>query len=711
MVTAPILSSQLSEEELALESVQHHPTSGPSKRAHYSPLMSQEDSDDSDLEAPASLLVENTSQQPFLQRTNPLLYSQEAYHESPPQPQSTLHHMSAYDRTMWRWTNVQNMDTFFQRVYDYYLGKGVYCIILSRLLNLFHLAFLLCFSTFLIGCIDYSAIPHHHSLSQVVSFHRLSSLPFFVTFLLVLFTTWWVLQAVRFVWDLPGLFEIHNFYHHLLSIPDQDIQTVAWQKVVERMIAIRHTNPNTAEDRLQFTVHDIANRIMRRENYMIALFNKEILNMTIPLPFFRHRHMFTRDFEWNLSYCVESYVFDGRGQIRKRFLKEENRHVLVEGLRKRFRFMGIVNLIFAPFILVYLFVFFFFRYFEEYHKNPSELGSRAYSPLAKWKFREFNELPHLFRARISQSYVHANKYLEQFPKEKTALLAGFVAFVSGSFAGVLALLTLFDSEALLNFEITPNGTVLFYLGLFGTVFAVSRGMIPDEHLVFEPKEMLAHVVEHTHYLPTEWRGKFHTDEVRAQFCQLFDYKIALFLQEVLSVLFTPLVLLYSLPRSSESIIDFFREFTVHVDGIGYVCSFAQFDFARHGNIHYGAPVQVGDDYYVSRDGKMEKSFLNFKTQHPEWEPNDMAGSLYLSRLAAFQQSTPGTALGASNVRRGVTVPLNKYGVTGDVPSHLGDSFVNSQPTQWQNDPETEETRQPAVVGLLNQFYALNNPTV
>lgn len=79
-------------------------------------------------------------------------------------------------------------------------------------------------------------------------------------------------------------------------------------------------------------------------------------------------------------------------------------------------------------------------------------------------------------------------------------------------AGVLALFTLVDSEALLNFEITSNGTVLFYLGVTGTIFAVTRGMIPDENQVFEPEKLLRQVVEHTHYLPAEWKHKLHTDQ-------------------------------------------------------------------------------------------------------------------------------------------------------------------------------------------------------
>jgi len=58
----------------------------------------------------------------------------------------------------------------------------------------------------------------------------------------------------------------------------------------------------------------------------------------------------------------------------------------------------------------------------------------------------------------------------------------------------------------------------------------------------------------------------------------------IFLEEILSVLITPCILWFSLPNSSEKVVDFFREFTVHVDGIGYVCSFAVFDFKRHGKV-------------------------------------------------------------------------------------------------------------------------------
>ena len=91
-------------------------------------------------------------------------------------------------------------------------------------------------------------------------------------------------------------------------------------------------------------------------------------------------------------------------------------------MKRRFIFMGVLNAIFAPFIVVYLVFYSFFRYFEEYHKNPSSIGGRQYTPYAQWKFREFNELPHLFEQRLDRSYPMAKEYIDQFPKERTALV-------------------------------------------------------------------------------------------------------------------------------------------------------------------------------------------------------------------------------------------------------------------------------------------------
>jgi autophagy-related protein 9 len=43
---------------------------------------------------------------------------------------------SAKKKAEWRWANVSNLDTFIKDVYDYYLGHGMWCILVERVLHL-----------------------------------------------------------------------------------------------------------------------------------------------------------------------------------------------------------------------------------------------------------------------------------------------------------------------------------------------------------------------------------------------------------------------------------------------------------------------------------------------------------------------------------------------------------------------------------------------
>lgn len=213
----------------------------------------------------------------------------------------------------------------------------------------------------------------------------------------------------------------------------------------------------------------------------------------------------------------------------------------------------------------------------------------------------------------------ASRYLDQFPKDKTIQLARFVAFVAGALAAVLGVASLLDPEIFFGFEITTERTVLFYLGIFGTVWAIARGMVPEDEDVFDPEFAINNVADFTHYKPKHWTGRLHTEEVRAEFSSLYQMKVVIFLEEILSIIFTPFVLWFSLPQCSERLVDFFREFTVHVDGLGYVCSFALFEF-QQSRLPVGASrVAEGtndrddlrEDYYATKDGKMLASYYSF----------------------------------------------------------------------------------------------------
>jgi autophagy-related protein 9 len=452
------------------------------------------------------------------------------------------------------------------------------------------------------------------------------------TFLLWLFSFFWIVKLFQYVLDIRRLKHLHDFYLYLLHVSDAEVQTISWQEVVSRLMALRDSNPSTAaavsakhrrflgsQSKQRMDAHDIANRLMRKENYMIALVNKDILDLTLPIPFLRNRQLFSRTMEWNLNLCVMDFVFNEQGQLRTLFLKDTHRRALSDALRRRFAIAGIMNIFVAPFIVVYFTMHYFFRYFNEFKKNPGQIGSRQYTPMAEWKFREFNELWHLFERRTNMSYPFASRYVDQFPKDKTVQAARFVAFISGALASVLALASVIDPELFLGFEITPDRTVLFYLGIFGTVWAFARGLAPEETDVFDPEYALRELIGFTHYFPSGWKGRLHSDDVRKEFAVLYQMKIVIFLEEILSMIFTPFVLWFSLPKCSDSIIDFFREFTVHVDGVGYLCSFAVFDFKKGTNVlSQAAPARrdpgkqdLRTDYFSTKDDKMLASYYGF----------------------------------------------------------------------------------------------------
>nr|XP_001390972.2 autophagy-related protein 9 [Aspergillus niger CBS 513.88] len=475
------------------------------------------------------------------------------------------------EKALWMWANVENLDNFLKEVYTYFLGNGIWSILLNRVLSLLTFAFVVGFSIFLTNCIDYHKVRGSRTLDDIL-----------------------IQKCTK-----------------QMSMDSNPATAGA--------VSAKHRKFMGSQSKQRMDAHDIANRLMRKENYLIALINKDILDLTLPIPFLRNRQLFSRTLEWNINLCIMDYVFNEQGQVRTLFLKDTHRRALSEGLRRRFMFAGIMNIFVAPFIVVYFMMHYFFRYFNEYKKNPSQIGSRQYTPLAEWKFREFNELWHLFERRVNMSYPFASRYVDQFPKDKMVQFAGFVAFVSGALASVLALASVVDPELFLGFEITHDRTVLFYLGVFGSIWAVAQGLVPEETNVFDPEYALLEVINFTHYFPGHWKGRLHSDDVRKDFAVLYQMKIVIFLEEILSMIFTPFILWFSLPKCSDRLIDFFREFTVHVDGMGYLCSFAVFDFKKGTNVisqgdtgrRDAARQDLRADYFSTKDGKMLASYYGF----------------------------------------------------------------------------------------------------
>lgn len=293
-------------------------------------------------------------------------------------------------------------------------------------------------------------------------------------------------------------------------------------------------------------------------------------------------------------------------------------------------------------------------------------------------FREYNELPHIFEARINMSYEGANKFVGLFTNGYAATLAKFVAYISGSFVAVLVLVSVIDEAVLLYVRLSDHN-LLWFLGIFSGIFAAAASFIPSQSqtaliggggsgytrskgsgdqnsrsgVVTTPAEQTMEVVAaHTHHFPRYWMHQCHTLHVRDEFLKLFPYKTKLFAMEVLSVLLTPLVLCFSLPNCVPEMLAFMSRHTKYLDGVGDVCDYSTFDFDAYGNSEFLSPVEgdvggsdrstayadhrASTDSYVGSaverrvatdimnqrdrdsDGKLEQSYMSFRIANPDW---------------------------------------------------------------------------------------------
>jgi len=82
---------------------------------------------------------------------------------------------------------------------------------------------------------------------------------------------------------------------------------------------------------------------MRKENYLIALFNKDVLDLTVPLPFLRQHMLVTRTIEWNLGLCILDFVFHDGVNFNPVFLKENQRKILAQALVTLYIFSYLVG--------------------------------------------------------------------------------------------------------------------------------------------------------------------------------------------------------------------------------------------------------------------------------------------------------------------------------------------------------------------------------
>ncbi|XP_055693720.1 autophagy-related protein 9A [Lutzomyia longipalpis] len=580
--------------------------------------------------------LNNEGRNPFVQ---PSRYEQDIEdsdndEEAPPTSGIVIH--VAPEAGKARWNHIEDLDSFFSRMYCYHQKHGFWVMMLQEFFELGQFIIVVAFTSYLMHCVNYPVLfgDGRKNVTDKVTIPMAlySGSTCIATFgawtwtALTLSALFWFFRLIKFLYHFIQFWDIKQFFNIALKIEDSELDNLTWHEVQSRIREVQ-SEQQMCIHKEQLTELDIYHRILRFKNYTVAMMNKNILPAKIRLPFLGEVSILSRGLRYNMDLILfwgPWSPFENNWHLREDFKRANLRKDLATKLSKQISWVALTNLILCPLIFLWQLMYFFFNYAELLKREPGKLGTRCWSQYGRLYLRHLNELDHELDARLNRAYRPAVKYMNSFSSPLMAVIAQNVVFICGGVLSVFLVLTVYDEDVM------QVQHVLTIISILTAIVVIFRAFIPEENMIWCPEQLLTAVLAHVHYLPVTWRGKAHTSHVRDQFGQLFQYKASYLLNELFSPLVTPFVLLCSLRPRALDIVDFFRNFTVSVVGVGDVCSFAQMDIRRHGNPDWQLtpsteaepdfmPTCETNQYTQAEHGKTELSLMHFTKTNPTWK--------------------------------------------------------------------------------------------
>lgn len=279
---------------------------------------------------------------------------------------------------------IEDLDQFFSSMYDYYRTRGLPAILLNQFCSIATLGFTIAFSVFLLACVDWPTLRNCHDEASCGDFKSYVKTPFgqasfynFITFCyMALFFVYWLFQVLSAIrTSLEGI-RMESFYRRVLGISLSDLQNMQWSDIMRRLITLHDNGVYRVSIQDKLTEYDIVARIMRKENYMVALINKGVLDIRLPRWVVQcsawedgDKTLFlTKSLEWSINFCVLQFMFNENAVMTEEFLRD------TKGLQYRFVQVGAIQLLFMPFMLVFMVIHFFLENAQQFRSSQSYLG-------------------------------------------------------------------------------------------------------------------------------------------------------------------------------------------------------------------------------------------------------------------------------------------------------------------------------------------------
>lgn len=514
-----------------------------------------------------------------------------------------------FDKEYYNTNNFYSNSLFINRLYLYYLNKGYYNIITSQIINILISNFIIWFIIFLVNVIDYKELIYvkdYIFLNQILNWEKFLNLNYFMWSMVIIFILFTVIKILNLLDNSIKYYYVKYYINNNLKIKDKELEFIEWNTIIEK-ISKSYNN--------KLNIYNINSIITKKTNYIIALFDKKIIiinHLTILM-------------EWNIVYCILLKVLSNYK------LNLNNNNNLFSGKKKLIneiiiltRIISIINFLFMPFILTIMIFYTIFNYGEEFYNNPNLLASRVFTKKSLWKLRYYNELEHEFIERINKIEQPSIKYTNSFSNHIINNLYKLLLFICSSFFIVLIIFSILNDKILIYVMITQNQSVLWFIGILGTLIAFFR----TNNNLNNPKESMTEICKHI-FIEKDFSENAYKSRNYKKFSSMYQYKLLNIIKEVIYTILVPFHL-WIISYNINKIVDFINDHTDENNELDYVCVLS--DFNSMINIDNSKNEYLDSDTKIDTDSKadidIECSFRNIKTKlsfeyfknnYKEWE--------------------------------------------------------------------------------------------
>lgn len=517
----------------------------------------------------------------------------------------------------------ENLDNFLKDIYSYYKHKGFFSYLLNSLYNYITIissSFMVVFLMFSFKWNEFSDCRSDEKLCK--TFENYIDYRNVINWFCVLFFLQFIPLFYQFFIKC-GVAKKNYGVYNKISISENDLRTLNWSMIIRKLQKLQ-LSTHFIRSNMKINALSITGRIMRIDNYKIALFTHDVIPLGSPSLY----ESIASGKIWYLGKILEKnldYIFFKDGIINHNTF--ELSLMSKEKLDNRFKFFSILNFLLIPFAIIYTVIHSVIEYINEI-SSKNEGGLRFFTPHSMWIIREYNELEHQFYYRVSRSQKHTESYFGVFQNPVYTLISKCVVFILSCIIFMICIFGLLDDSVLIRVTLFNRGLV-WYFALFSTLVAFLRpSTISKSDNYINSNIQMKKISSFTHVNPTFWKN-LDSWSIKQSFENMVPNRIILILQEIICILQTPYIMWNVMPQYTEKLLDFCKEVTYNDNTIGDICKFSTLSINKYGDnnlkklirdkgLHDKNILFYESSYSVNKliNYKIEKSYVKFKISYP-----------------------------------------------------------------------------------------------